>query len=101
MDGRRSRRRLEESRGQEIEAEAVKKGPIPIGEAVTPRDGNLKAKYVIHATVMGQDLKTDAGQIRQATRNSLRRADEMCIKSIAFLPSAPALVASPQLNAPR
>jgi O-acetyl-ADP-ribose deacetylase (regulator of RNase III) len=33
---------------------------------------------------MGQDLKTDAGQIRQATRNSLRRADEMCIKSIAF-----------------
>jgi O-acetyl-ADP-ribose deacetylase (regulator of RNase III) len=84
MDGRRSRRRLEESRGQEIEAEAVKKGPIPIGEAVTPRDGNLKAKYVIHTTVMGQDLKTDAGQIRQATRNSLRRADEMCIKSIAF-----------------
>ena len=70
--------------GQEIEAEAVKKGPIPIGEAVTTRAGNLKAKYVIHAAVMGQDLKTDAGKIRQATRNSLLRADELGIKSIAF-----------------
>ncbi len=70
--------------GKEIEAEAVKKGPVPIGEAMVTGAGRLKARYVIHAAVMGQDLKTDAEKIRQATRNSLLRADELGLKSIAF-----------------
>ena len=70
--------------GKEIEGEAVKKGPIPIGEAIITGAGKLKAKYIIHAAVMGQDLKTDAEKIRRATRNSLLRADEIGIKSIAF-----------------
>ena len=46
--------------------------------------GRLKARYVIHAAVMGQDLRTDAEKIRQATQNSLRRADELALKSMAF-----------------
>ena len=75
---------LKRSGGKEIEAEAVKKGPIPIGEAVATGAGKLKARYVIHAAVMGQDLKTDAEKIRQATRNSLLRSDELGIKSVAF-----------------
>jgi len=33
---------------------------------------------------MGQSLQTDAEKIRQATRNSLLRADEIGVKSIAF-----------------
>ena len=70
--------------GQEIEDEAVAKGPIPIGEAVVTGGGRLKARYVIHAAVMGRDLRTDADKIRQATQNSLRRADELALKSIAF-----------------
>ena len=70
--------------GKEIEDEAVKKGPIPVGEAVVTGAGKLKAKYIIHAVVMGQDLKTDAEKIRQATRNSLLRGDELDIKSLAF-----------------
>ena len=75
---------LKRSGGKEIEAEAVKKGPIPTGEAVATGAGKLKARYVIHAAVMGQDLKTDAEKIRQATKNSLLRADELGIKSVAF-----------------
>jgi len=75
---------LKRAGGKEIEAEAVKKGPIPIGEAVVTGAGRLKARYIIHAAVMGQDLKTDAEKIRQATKNSLLRADELGIKSIAF-----------------
>ena len=75
---------LKRAGGREIEAEAVKKGPVPIGEAVVTGAGNLKAKYVIHAAVMGQDLTTDAEKIRQATKNSLLRGDELGIKSIAF-----------------
>lgn len=70
--------------GKEIEDEAVKKGPIPVGEAVVTGAGKLKTKYIIHAAVMGQDLKTDAEKIRQATRNSLLRGDELGIKSLAF-----------------
>ncbi len=75
---------LKRAGGKEIEAEAVKKGPIPIGEAVVTGAGRLKARYIIHAAVMGQDLKTDAEKVRRATRNSLLRADELGIRSIAF-----------------
>jgi O-acetyl-ADP-ribose deacetylase len=67
-----------------IEDEAVKKGPIPIGEALVTKAGSLEAKYVIHAAVMGMDFKTDAEKIRNSTRNSLLRAGELGIKSIAF-----------------
>jgi len=70
--------------GREIEAEAVEKGPVPVGEAVVTGAGKLRAKYVIHAAVMGQDLRTDAEKIRQATKNSLIRGDELGVKSIAF-----------------
>lgn len=70
--------------GQEIEDEAVKKGPIPIGEAVATTAGKLKAKYVIHAAGMGTDLRTDEEKIRNATLNSLKRADELKLESIAF-----------------
>lgn len=75
---------LKRAGGKEIEAEAVKKGPVSIGEAVVTGAGALKAKYIIHAAVMGQDLQTDAENIRQATRNSLLRGDELGIKSLAF-----------------
>ena len=75
---------LKRAGGKEIEAEAVKKGPSPVGEAVVTGAGKLKARYIIHAAVMGQDLRTDAEKIRQATRNSLLRGDELGVKSIAF-----------------
>lgn len=70
--------------GQEIEAEAVKKGPIPIGEAVATSAGRLKAKYVIHAATMGQDGQTNETKIRNATTNTLLRARELGVTSIAF-----------------
>ena len=70
--------------GAEIEREAVSKGPIPVGEAVVTGAGKLKARYVIHAAVMGQDLATDADKIRAATRSSLERARELRVGSVAF-----------------
>jgi len=70
--------------GREIETEAVAKGPIPIGEAAVTGAGRLEARYVIHAAVMGQDLRTDADKIRRSTQATLRRADELGLKSIAF-----------------
>ena len=70
--------------GQEIESEAISKGPIEVGEAIVTGGGNLKVRYVIHAAGMGQDLKTDAEKIREATSNSLLRAEENRITSLAF-----------------
>ena len=70
--------------GPEVEAEALTKGPIPVGQAAVTTAGRLPARYIIHAAVMGQDLRTDAEKIRQATKNSLLRADELGIKTVAF-----------------
>lgn len=70
--------------GQSIEDEALAKGPIEIGEAVATKAGRLKAKYVIHAAGMGPNLKTDEEKIRQSTRNSLKRANELGLSTIAF-----------------
>jgi O-acetyl-ADP-ribose deacetylase (regulator of RNase III) len=70
--------------GKIIEDEAVKKGPIPVGEALATTAGALKAKYVIHAAGMGQDLTTDAEKIYSCTLNSLKRTRELGLKSIAF-----------------
>ena len=70
--------------GQAIEDEAVKKGPIGIGEAVATKAGSLKAKYVIHAATMGMDFKTDEIKIRNSCRSSLKVAAELGVKSIVF-----------------
>lgn len=91
--------------GKSIEAEAVKKGPIEIGEAIATSAGALKAKYVIHAATMGLDFsrqankraggippankdglagKTDEIKIRNSCKNALKVAEELKIKSIAF-----------------
>lgn len=70
--------------GREIEDEAVKKGPIKIGEAVATKAGRLPAKYVIHAATMGMDFATEEIKIRNSTRSALRVAEELKIKSLAF-----------------
>lgn len=70
--------------GEQIERQAVEKGPIPIGEALVTSAGKLKAKYVIHAAAMGVDWKTDQTKIRQATLNSLKRAEELKLESVAL-----------------
>ncbi|MGH3016295.1 MAG: macro domain-containing protein, partial [Gaiellaceae bacterium] len=57
--------------GEEIEHEAVAKGPIEVGDAVATGAGRLDARYVIHGAVMGQDLRTDADLIRRTTRRCL------------------------------
>lgn len=67
-----------------IEKEAVSRGPIEVGKAVITTGGDLKAKYVIHAAGMGQDLKTDRTKIKNSTYNSLKLAEEKSLSSIAF-----------------
>ncbi len=70
--------------GKEIEDEAVKKGPIKVGQAIETTAGKLPARWVIHAAAMGQDLRPTSGSIADATENSLLLADKLGAVSIAF-----------------
>ena len=70
--------------GREIEDEAIRQGPIAIGEAIVTGAGDLNCQHVIHAAAMGQDLHTSADKIRASTHNSLMRAEELGLASIAF-----------------
>ena len=70
--------------GEEIEREAVAKGPIEVGDAVATGGGRLKAKHVIHGAVMGQDLRTNAGLVARTTRRCLEVADDLECRSLAL-----------------
>ena len=70
--------------GEEIEREAMAKGPIEVGEAVATGGGSLPAKWVIHGAVMGQDLRTDATLVARTTRRCLEVADELDARSLAL-----------------
>src|ERR1051325_11465958 len=65
---------LKRAGGEEIEREAVAKGPVPLGTAVATSAGRLRAKHVLHGAVMGQDLHTNGELDRKSTRlNSSHR----------------------------
>jgi O-acetyl-ADP-ribose deacetylase len=75
---------IKRSGGEEIEREAVAKGPIESGDAVATGAGRLKARHVIHGAVMGQDLRTSSELIERTTRRCLEVADELGCKSLAL-----------------
>jgi O-acetyl-ADP-ribose deacetylase len=67
-----------------IEEEAIRQGPVEVGDAVLTTGGNLPATHVIHGAVMGPDLKTDGETIAKTTRSILALADKHRITSIAL-----------------
>jgi O-acetyl-ADP-ribose deacetylase len=89
-----------------IEEEAIRQGPVEVGDAVMTPGGNLAATHVIHAAAMGPDLKTDPETIARTTRAVLALADKHRLTSIA-LPALgtgvghvpPAAAAEAMLNA--
>ena len=70
--------------GPAIQAECDSIGPIPLGEAAITGGGLLRARYVIHAASMRLGESTSEENLRAATRNSLKRANENSLKTIAF-----------------
>jgi O-acetyl-ADP-ribose deacetylase (regulator of RNase III) len=70
--------------GPSIQAECDNIGPIALGEAAITGAGMLRARHVIHAASMRLGESTSEANLRAATRNSLRRANENALKSIAF-----------------
>ena len=70
--------------GPAIQEECDRIGTIPLGEAAITTGGRMKAKYVIHAASMSLGGSTTAENLEASTRNSLLRAEEKKLKSIAF-----------------
>lgn len=72
--------------GEELNREAVSKGPIGLGEVAVTGAYRLDARYVIHAAAMPHygDGRATAQSIRDATRNSLRAADDLGCESIVI-----------------
>lgn len=70
--------------GPSIQEECDRIGRIPVGEAALTGAGQLKARCVIHAASMSLGSSTTEESLRSSTRNSLLRAHEKGLKSIAF-----------------
>ncbi|MDQ3874262.1 MAG: macro domain-containing protein [Actinomycetota bacterium] len=70
--------------GDEIEREAVARGPIDVGDAVATGAGRLRARWVVHGAVMGQDLRTDGDLVRRTTLRCLEVADGLGAESLAL-----------------
>ena len=70
--------------GPAIQEECNRIGPLPLGEAAITSAGQLRTKYVIHAASMRLGGRTTEGNLRASTRNSLLRAKEKGLRSIAF-----------------
>jgi O-acetyl-ADP-ribose deacetylase (regulator of RNase III) len=70
--------------GPAIQQECDKIGTIPLGEAAITDAGLLRARHVIHAASMRLGKSTSEANLRAATRNSLMRANENSLKTIAL-----------------
>lgn len=92
--------------GDIIDEEGQRQAPISLGEAAVTTAGSLPNKYVIHAAAMGYRAEdravpkkpgtaSSAEIIRNSTLNSLRRAEELKLKSIAFPALATGVAAFP------
>ena len=76
---------IKKAGGEEIEKEARKKAPIPVGKAVATLAGKLKCKFVIHAPTMEKPgEKIPLKNVKLATKAALELAKKLEIKSIAF-----------------
>jgi O-acetyl-ADP-ribose deacetylase (regulator of RNase III) len=81
--------------GEVVEREAIRQGPIALGDAVITAAGSLPNRNVVHAAATGYRAEDDAvpkragsrssaDMIRRATLRSLALAEEAGDRSIAF-----------------
>lgn len=71
--------------GPEVQRESDEKAPIGLGEAVETTAGDMPSRYVIHAATMELGGPTSAEIIENATRSTLRKADELGCRSLALV----------------
>lgn len=71
--------------GEEIEAEALKKAPVKVGESIATKAGKLPAKFVIHTPTMTRPaMHIDEKNVQLAMQGALKCAQSLKISSLAF-----------------
>lgn len=76
---------IKRAAGVEVEEEARKAAPIPVGKAVLTSGGKTKFKGIIHAPTMPQPaMRIPADNVALATRAALALADEQGFASVAL-----------------
>jgi O-acetyl-ADP-ribose deacetylase (regulator of RNase III) len=75
---------LRQAGGSAIEREAVRQGPIAVGESVITTAGDLPALWVIHAAAMAAGRPATPESVGAATASALALAAERDIESIAL-----------------
>lgn len=70
--------------GPEIQEACDRHGPIPLGEAVVTGAGSLGPRFVIHAAGMHLGGHVSADSLASCTRNTLQRARELGVASLAL-----------------
>lgn len=70
--------------GPDIQEECNRIGGTHVGGAVVTTGGRLKARYVIHAVGPRWGEGDEERKLREATLNSLKRATEKGLRSMAF-----------------
>jgi len=70
--------------GPDLQIACDRIGPIPLGEAAVTPGGHLRARWVIHAASMRLGEPTSEANLRLSTRNSLLRAKEKGLRSLAL-----------------
>jgi O-acetyl-ADP-ribose deacetylase (regulator of RNase III) len=71
--------------GPWVQHESDAMAPIGLGEAVETGGGRLPARWVIHAATMELGGPTSAHVIRAATAATLRRAEDLGVRSLALV----------------
>ena len=77
---------LRRGAGEEINEDAMAKGPVDLGDVAVTDAYDLDAEYVIHAAAMPHygDGQATAESIRSATENSLAKADDLGCESLVI-----------------
>ncbi len=71
--------------GVEIEEEARRHAPVPIGKAVTTKAGRLKARYIIHAPTMEKPaMRIGIENVKAAVKAVIQEALKHKITRLAF-----------------
>ncbi len=71
--------------GPEVEAEAMRSAPIPVGFAVMTEGGATRFRGIIHAPTMTRPAEAiPVENVRKATRAALSLAGKMKIEKLAF-----------------
>lgn len=76
---------IKRAAGAEVDAEAQRQAPIPVGQAVLTSGGKTKFKGIIHAPTMPRPaMRIGAENVALATGAALRLADERGFASVGI-----------------